>query len=761
MIPAMRSFTPLVLLLIAPLLGLLAQERLLKKADEHYKNGEYAQAIPLFEQALLEKDNISTKTKLAFCYRINNKLSLAENLYRQIVQSDKAKPVTFFSFGEVLMGNAKYDEAKQWFQKYSQLAPDDPKGPAMVAACESAKTIQPFFPEIKVFPFSQNSDADDGSAVFWGGGVVYSSDRNPGVKLLKEKAGQTGRDYIQLYFSRERDPGVFAEPEKYSSKLNELNKNTGNASFSYDSSAMFFNRNSSTLNKNNTFNLQLFQAAYAGNGRWKDVEPLSFCVEGINYMHPAIAPDGSALYFVSDRSSGLGGADIYVSKRKKDGAWGTPENLGPAINTVAHEGFPFVDREGRLYFCSKGHPGFGGFDIFVSSRDASGQWAKPLNLGKPINSPQDDISIFIEKTNTRGLFTSARMGTDDDIFVFYLPDSLGRFPQQAIEALAKAPQPAKPPTSQPATEVVEVSLSENSDTLEAQPTVPVAASAKKDEQPAVQPAEPAPVTKFEPEKPASKTATTPEPPATPPAKTPEPPKSEPPKDTTVVAPPPVVSPPARSSEAKSDSVQQAARRETERMPVPPAKPFDPARIDTPQREAAVPASRQNDPSDTAQATPVLTSFRAEEASIRPESPPSQAVQSFGLLLQVGGLATARPGQSFVIDMVKFGIDAYEITPAIAAELDKVYSILQLTPSLRIEIGGHTELIGDDRNNLTLSRYRAEAAAAYLVRRGIAQERILANGYGETEPFNNCRTEADCTWSLHLVNQRLQVRLLSW
>ena len=72
-----------------------------------------------------------------------------------------------------------------------------------------------------------------------------------------------------------------------------------------------------------------------------------------------------------------------------------------------------------LFFCSKGHVGFGGFDIFKTRQNPDGSWQKPVNLGKPINSSLDDISISIERGGKRGLFTSAREGGDDDVFLIY------------------------------------------------------------------------------------------------------------------------------------------------------------------------------------------------------------------------------------------------------------------------------------------------------------------------------------------------------
>ena len=125
------------------------------------------------------------------------------------------------------------------------------------------------------------------------------------------------------------------------------------------------------------------------------------------------------MFFISDSKKGNGGTDIYVSYRTKKG-WGRPQNLGPNINTSANEGFPFMHSDGRLFFCSKGHVGYGGFDIFFSKQDENGNWSTPVNLGRPINSSFDDITIFLNEDGQSGLFTSSREGGDDDIYLFEL-----------------------------------------------------------------------------------------------------------------------------------------------------------------------------------------------------------------------------------------------------------------------------------------------------------------------------------------------------
>ena len=137
---------------------------------------------------------------------------------------------------------------------------------------------------------------------------------------------------------------------------------------------------------------------------------------------PSISPDGHALYFVSDRPGGKGGYDIYVSKLNEDGQWGTPVNLGDSINTVDNEQSPFIAMDNQtLYFSSQGWPGLGGYDLFVSRKKPDSTWSTPVNLGYPINTAGDEIGLIVNAEGNRAYFASNREGSKQlDIFSFDL-----------------------------------------------------------------------------------------------------------------------------------------------------------------------------------------------------------------------------------------------------------------------------------------------------------------------------------------------------
>ncbi len=412
----LKTFFTLLLVVIAS--ASFAQSKSLSKANKFYKNKEYAAAIPLYEKSLEEKVSTATQTKLAFCYKSVNQIDKAEKLYSDIVYADKPRAITFFYYGESLMRNGKYAAAKFWFEEYLKKKPGDPNSLRMIESCDKVNLIKPYFGNyVDVLPFSKNSESDDNAPVMLGDQMVFCSDRKQGIKLLKQKSGVTGRDFISLYQSQKQADGSFTEPTSFSAKINGLNKNTGPISFDASGTTAVFSRNGDVANKQGAYTLQLYSAIREGD-KWKNVELINFCNPSFNYMHPAISPDGQMLFFISDRSGKTKGTEIYQAEKKADGTWTRPVNLGDIVNTSGHEGFPFYDTEGRLFFSSKGHIGFGGYDVFFTTIDDLGNWTKPVNVGFPINSSSDDISIYVDQGGESGMFTSGRSGTSDDIFLF-------------------------------------------------------------------------------------------------------------------------------------------------------------------------------------------------------------------------------------------------------------------------------------------------------------------------------------------------------
>jgi len=123
----------------------------------------------------------------------------------------------------------------------------------------------------------------------------------------------------------------------------------------------------------------------------------------------ALSYDQNDLYFISDKPGGIGGRDIYVSRWNDDKEeWGEAENLGPVVNSPYNEDGVFIHPDGKtIYFSSKGHNSMGGSDIFYTEQ-VNGQWTKPVNIGYPINTPDDDVFFVVAADGRTAYYSSIR-----------------------------------------------------------------------------------------------------------------------------------------------------------------------------------------------------------------------------------------------------------------------------------------------------------------------------------------------------------------
>ena len=175
------------------------------------------------------------------------------------------------------------------------------------------------------------------------------------------------------------------------------------------------------------------------NNKWSKPRNLGPAINTSAWeTQPSISADGQTLYFVSRRPGGIGGSDIWVSRKDMNGFWGAPKNLGEPVNTPQDEMSPFIHPDGNtLYFASKGHPGMGGSDLFLSRLDAEGKWQQPVNLGYPINTYADEISLLVNPAGDNAYISSTQKGGYGgfDIYYFTLPAVLRPFPVTYVRGI--------------------------------------------------------------------------------------------------------------------------------------------------------------------------------------------------------------------------------------------------------------------------------------------------------------------------------------
>jgi peptidoglycan-associated lipoprotein len=253
-----------------------------------------------------------------------------------------------------------------------------------------------------------------------GDAVVFTSMRSTSNKKTKKGQAVTGMPLSKMYMSRKNASGKWEKPELLEGEINSQHDD-GVCSFTADGRTMYFTR--AVQNANTDAGTSILVSQRAG-GTWSEPQLLKiFSDTTISVAHPAIAPDGEMLYFVSDAPDslgGFGGKDIWRAKVS-----GTEcsyiENLGADINTSNDEMFPGMRADGTLYFASNGHPGYGGLDIFVATPYDEGKRWKVGNMGTPLNSQGDDFGITFAGTSDRGFFSTNR------------PDS--RYAAQAYDAV--------------------------------------------------------------------------------------------------------------------------------------------------------------------------------------------------------------------------------------------------------------------------------------------------------------------------------------
>lgn len=177
-------------------------------------------------------------------------------------------------------------------------------------------------------------------------------------------------------------------------------------------------------------------------GRWQQPKPIGAPVN-TKWMErqPSLSADGRVLLFSSDRPGGYGGRDIWLSYRDESGRWTEPGNVGSVINTAGNEDCPFLHADGQtLYFMSDGHPGMGGFDLYMCRLGPDGRFSEPMNLGYPINTPANEGALMVSPDGLTAYYTAekkplaATRFPDTDIMQFTLPVALRPKPVTYVKA---------------------------------------------------------------------------------------------------------------------------------------------------------------------------------------------------------------------------------------------------------------------------------------------------------------------------------------
>jgi len=169
--------------------------------------------------------------------------------------------------------------------------------------------------------------------------------------------------------------------------------------------------------------------AFKNGDQWSDAVNLGGQINsGVWETQPSFSADGRTLYFIRGKrvGNGIGQQDIWFSELNDEGLWSKAKKIPGSVNTPYTEESVFIHPDGQtLYFASDGHPGMGGLDLFLSKKNPDGSWGEPVNLGYPINTEKDENSLLVSSSGQLALFASDREGGygDLDLYHFNLPES--------------------------------------------------------------------------------------------------------------------------------------------------------------------------------------------------------------------------------------------------------------------------------------------------------------------------------------------------
>jgi outer membrane protein OmpA-like peptidoglycan-associated protein len=768
---------------------------------------------------LSETDKLSALLKLASSYKQAKDGENAERVYRQAFASsnelmgDNTK--SYLQFAQVLAENGKFKESQEYFDKFgtSQVIESHEvnsfKAISTPKVSQETSGLSNLKGNYKVDFLDFNTSNPEFSPMYYRDGIVYCSGKGSGTSLMNDKGGYLDLFYLNDltkvqglgsdgnakkpkrissggvkslgndYYSRptandsktlnffggsdeaivNKVKGQIAESEIFSKTLN-TKFHEGPATFNKDFSQIIFTRNNYNagekgVSEDNEMKLKLYSAENI-NGGWGEATELPFNDDEFSTAHPSWSKDGRFLYFASDREGGQGGMDIWVVEYK-NGNWGEPKNLGKNVNSKGVEVFPFVDDKGHLYYSSDGFGGEGGLDLFYVEMKNGSTTNKPVALGEPFNSPNDDFGIITDGNRKTGYFSSDRKrGEDDDIYRFT------REAGAAYDCREMTLNVFDPETKEPVADT-DIEIHTKSGATEKKKTdkngalkfctgqdldysmkivkegyvtnfVGYSTKGESDDEPSkldvplmkVQIVEPEP----EPQAVIEKVVV---------AKAPAAPVYKP-----------------ESLTKKKSLLKGVVKTEVEKTPIEGVLVTFKNDCDNSTQQVmtgpdGVYAFNMTDGCDyTLEVSKDGYGTNVNKIKKVKKGKAKEISLNAGLFKEGDVLVT--------MDNIYYDSKSIAIRKDAARELDKLAATLQKFPSMVIELGSHTDSRGDAQDNMNLSEKRAQAAVEYIAKKGVDRNRMLAKGYGESDLVNNCVDGVSCTEVEHQKNRRTTVKI---
>jgi OmpA-OmpF porin, OOP family len=394
------------------------------QASENYMvRRQWREVISLLEEAVSrDVDFVEARLRLATAYRT---VGLQQQAIAQLEaaanpRKGTAAPEALFALGELYWQTGQYQPAKE---KLEAFMATNPRQKPLIAASRQmlAGTTFALNQLQNPLPFDPQPMAEQVNKFPLQYFPVLTVDGR--TLIFTGREGSSPQDMEDLYVVNRGEDGSWSSPESLSDVIN-TEYNEGTATISADGRTLIF---TSCQGRRSYGRCDLYISQKTGS-KWSEPRNIGAAINTKHWeSQPSLSADGRTLYFVSDRPGGLGARDIWVSYRNDQGEWSEATNLGAPINTPGDEISPQIHANGQtLYFSSNGHVGMGGFDLFLSEREGD-RWQEPRNLGYPINTHEDQVSLFVTADGSQGFYSQEVMRggqlASSKLYHFGLPET--------------------------------------------------------------------------------------------------------------------------------------------------------------------------------------------------------------------------------------------------------------------------------------------------------------------------------------------------
>lgn len=391
----------------------------MSEAAKAWTDMDFAEASELYKAAwLLDSSDLFCAFRLAESYRMDNRYSDAASVYEFLTAKPQAKesyPETWFYLAIMTKQKGEYNDFCDLLAKYLLIAKDNEliaKARNELRVCEDPGLLPKDSIPMQIMHLGKSINTPYSEF-----GAFQLSDTNLIFSALRPTSGSEFQsfaryDYRTAIYSSEIRVSGYQRGEEISTRINRRNTHNANLTYDPENSRVFFSRCMEA--GKGDMKCHIMVTSYNDKGRWRRPERVAgnINLDGYTNTQPYFSRIGETgvLYFVSDRPGGFGGLDIWYAIEQKNG-FSEPVNCGSIINTLGNEVTPFFDTmRSALFFSSDWHPGYGGYDVFMS-KGGLAAWEKVKNVGLPVNSPANDYYFSVNPTDSNGYFTSNRPGS--------------------------------------------------------------------------------------------------------------------------------------------------------------------------------------------------------------------------------------------------------------------------------------------------------------------------------------------------------------